>query len=116
MEPTIAPSLQTLARAALAILARDAERSGDAWRVTRKGPDGVPIEISCTGPDLPRDVPEEVATPGLIAAGRPWAGACRLTVTAPLIVFDLSWTPGEPMRVMGFSRGDWERDLLALAE
>lgn len=115
METTTAPSLQTLAQAALAILARDGERGGDAWRVVREEPGGVPLEISCAGPDLPRGVPEEIATPGLIAENRPWAGAYRLIVTARLIVFDVYWSPGEPLRVMGFSRGDWERDLLALA-
>jgi hypothetical protein len=32
-----------------------------------------------------------------------------------LLVLDLYWNTAEPMRIMQFSRGDWEEELRALA-
>lgn len=100
----MAASLHELAHAALAALAR-----ADARETVVPG--GVPIAIRLSGPDLPHDVPHEIATPQQIASERPWAGAHRLVVSAPLIVLDLYWNADEPLRIMTFSRGDWERDL-----
>ena len=113
------PSLGQLAGAALFVLAHKGARRVDVdrghWQVRLDGPGGVALDISCSGPELPDDVPADVAAPDLVAAQRPWVGAYRLVVTAPLVVLDLSWNPDEPLRVMTFSRGDWERDLMALA-
>ena len=39
----------------------------------------------------------------------------RLTVNAPLVVFDIAWRPDEPLRIMNFSRGNWEQELITLA-
>lgn len=116
-----APSLQDLAAAALAVLARDGARTegedGPRWQVVHQPPGGMKLDLSIAGPDLPSTVPGDIATPEQVMRERPWAGTCRLVVRcAGLIVLDLYWMPGAPTRIMGFSRGDWERDLLALAE
>lgn len=97
-------TLHELAKAALAAL----ERAG-AHEAAVDG--DVPIRIRLTGPDIPRDIPAEIASPERVARERPWTGIYRLIVSAPLIVLDLYWRPGEPLRIMTFSRGDWERDL-----
>jgi len=78
-----------------------------------RGAGGIEVAISLFGPDVPRTVPGVIATPDSIARERPWLGTYRLVIRAPLIVFDLYWTKDEPLRIMGFSRGDWERTLLA---
>jgi hypothetical protein len=110
------PTVHELAAAALAILARDGRPVpggvGAAW----VGPDGLAFELSCVGPDLPAAIERSIATAERIVKERPWTGTYRLVVRASrLIVFDLYWTPGEPTRIMGLSRGDWERSLLAFA-
>ena len=114
-----AASLSQLAQAALAVLAQNGARRVDAeedrWQARLEGPGGIALDILCTGPDLPAAVPAAVAPPELIASQRPWLGAYRMVVTAPVTVFDLSWNSDEPVRIMTFSRGDWEADLLALA-
>lgn len=112
-----APSLTTLAEAALAVLAREGahRNNGDIWEARVEGSDGLVLDISCRGPDLPATVPDRIAPPELIPTERPWTGTHRLVVTAPLIVFDLYWTPDQPLRIMTFSRGDWEAALLAVA-
>jgi hypothetical protein len=38
-----------------------------------------------------------------------------LTGERPVAVFDLAWRPDEPLRIMNFSRGNWEDELLAMA-
>lgn len=112
-------SLSQLAQAALAVLAQNGARrvdtDGGRWQARLEGPGGVALDILCTGPDLPATVPAAVASPDLIVSQRPWVGAYRVIVTAPVTVFDLAWNPDEPVRIMTFSRGDWEADLLALA-
>jgi hypothetical protein len=112
---TAAPTLQLLAEAALRVLARDGRRTEGEWRASLTS-GGLPLDLRCSGPDLPARVPDAIAPPDLIARQRPWVGAYRLVVTAPLIVFDLYWNPAEPLRIMTFSRGDWEKELLELAE
>ena len=112
-------SLSQIAQAALAVLAENGARrvdiDGGRWQARLEGPGGIAFDILCTGPDLPATVPAAVAPPDLIVSQRPWVGANRMVVTAPLIVFDLAWNTDEPVRIMTFSRGDWEADLLALA-
>ncbi len=53
--------------------------------------------------------------PNRIPGDPKWRGSHRLVVAPPLIALDLCWTPGEPLRIMTFSRGDWEDELLAMA-
>lgn len=119
--PTV-PDLIVLSAAALALLARhDAvetggdEGAGRTWSLTTAGADGTPLILSCSGPDLPAGIPPQTAHPSSIPVDRPWVGTYRLIVRAPLVVLDLYWRPDDPLRIMGFSRGDWEQALLALA-
>ena len=107
--------LTSLAGAALAILARDGERDGAGWRYAGETADGQAFAISCDGPDLPAAVPDETVLPSEIPGDPLWRGTHRLVVAPPLVALDLCWTPGEPLRIMTFSRGDWEDALLALA-
>ncbi len=51
----------------------------------------------------------------MIPFERPWVATYRLKVHAPLIVLDLAWRDDDPLRIMTFSRGDWEAGLMALA-
>jgi hypothetical protein len=138
--PTVtAPALVALAEAALALLSRGGtaspggESAGDtSWTLTAGGgnagnggnggnaggggnPGAPPLDLRCTGPDLPSSIPGEVAHPSVIPFERPWVATYRLTVHAPLIVLDLAWRESAPLRIMTFSRGDWEVDLVALA-
>ncbi len=119
---TTAPALKELAEAALALAAQegtvsdDGENPGDkTWKVAMTTPKGVAFEVSCCGPDLPASVPSMTVSPAEIPKQRPWVGAYRLVVAAPIIAFDIYWRGDEPLRIMTFSRGDWEDELLALA-
>jgi len=115
--------LKELAHAALALISRDGAptdggpNTGDkTWKLTKTSPDGVVFEVSCSGPNLPASVPDEVAQPADIPKQRPWNGTYRLVVAAPIIAFDVYWRTDAPLRIMTFSRGDWEQGLLALAQ
>lgn len=107
---------QKLAAAALALLGRDGRcEAGTRWTVARVPKSGVAFDITCTGPNLPAAIEPAIAPGALIARQRPWVGTYRLVVRAEhMIVLDLYWNVGEPTRIMGFSRGDWEADLVAL--
>ena len=107
--------LTALAEAALAVLAQDGEREGPGWRFATRTADGQAFEIGCLGPDLPGSIPAETILPTEIPKDPGWRGSHRLTVAPPLVAFDICWTPGAPLRIMTFSRGDWEDALLALA-
>lgn len=115
-------TLHDLAALALRVLARDGApvpdgaRTGEpGWHAKCAGDSGPALDISLAGPDIPGAISDPIAPPDLIARERPWKGKYRLAVNAPLVVLDLYWTPGEPLRIMSFSRGDWERDLAAAA-
>lgn len=117
-----APTLSDLAGAALKILARDgaptpaaAHTDEPGWRIGCEASSGTVIDISLAGPDIPAGIEEDVVPPEMIAKERPWKGTYRLAILAPLIVFDVAWSPGEPVRIMTFSRGDWETDLIEIA-
>jgi len=104
----------------LAILARAAEQPnggenpGDkTWRYATEITNGMDFNIYCTGPDLPASVPVETAFPADIPKQPKWVGAYRLVVAAPLVAFDICWQIGVPLRIMTFSRGDWEDELIA---
>ena len=116
------PVLKDLANAALALIGRDGALAdggpnpGDkTWNLTTILPGDVVFDVSCSGPDLPSAVPDEVAQPTDIPKQRPWAGTYRLVVAAPIVAFDIYWRTDAPLRIMTFSRGDWEKGLLALA-
>jgi hypothetical protein len=111
---TAAPPLQTLAEAALRVLACEGHETEGEWRASVPLA-GMQLDIRLAGPDLPSRLPALIAPADLIARQRPWIGAYRLTVTAPLIVLDLYWNSDEPLRIMTFSRGDWEAALVTLA-
>ncbi len=119
---TTPPVLKELAEAALALVARDGvvsdegENPGDrTWKVATTTPRGVALEVSCRGPDLPTSIPSETISPAEIPKQLPWVGTHRLDVVAPIIAFDIYWRDDAPLRIMTFSRGDWEDGLLALA-
>jgi len=110
-----APILAELAGAALRLLARNGERGVSGWTLAASASDGARLELRCDGPDLPGAIPGETAHPSAIRKQRPWTGTYRLSVKAPLLVLDLYWNAAEPLRIMQFSRGDWEDALRALA-
>ena len=110
-----APILAELAETALRLLAHRGERGASGWVFTATVPDGARLELRCDGADIPNAIPAETAHPSTIPKQRPWVGAYRLTVKAPLLVLDLYWNAAEPMRIMQFSRGEWEDALRALA-
>jgi len=114
---TAAPLL-ALSQAALSLLAARGTLAGDppTWHLATSAPGGTRIEITCSGPDLPAAVSSETIHPSAIPKQRNWVGRYRLVVHAPLRVLELHWNAGEPLRIMQFSRGVWEDDLLALAD
>ena len=113
--------MKTIAEAALAVLARAGDRTEGAgagtstWRFTAETPDGMAFEIRCDGPDLPATVPEITAFPADIPKDPGWQGTHRLVVSPPLVAFDICWRGDEPLRIMTFSRGDWETQLTEMA-
>ncbi len=109
-----APILSELAGIALQLLARKGERGASGCALTTTAADGARLELRCDGMDLPHAIPAETAHPSAIPKQRPWTGAYRLTVKAPLLVLDLYWNADEPMRILQFSRGEWEDALRAL--
>ena len=115
-------SLQDLANLGLKILARDglpvlgvANTDEAGWQVIAAGANDTPFDISLAGADIPAVLDEEIIPPAQVAEQLDWRGTYRLLVRAPLIVFDIYWNPGEPLRIMSFSRGDCEADLAKLA-
>ena len=76
--------------------------------------DGMDFDIYCTGPDLPAMVPAETAFPADIPKDPKWVGTYQIVVAAPLVAFDICWQVDVPLRIMTFSRGDWEDELIAL--
>ena len=115
------PVLKALADAALAVLARDGERTDDndpgplTWRFDTKTVQGMAFEIRCSGPDLPAAVPADTISPADIPKDPNWRETYRLIVAPPLIAFDICWRADGPLRIMTFSRGDWETQLTDLA-
>ncbi len=105
-----------LAEAALSILA---EKGGPAeervWHFETGTPEGMKFVIRLSGPDLPATVPAHTIFPADIPKDPGWRGTHRLTVAAPVLAFDICWRPDEPLRIMTFSRGDWEAQLASLA-
>lgn len=102
MDGTVPSPVHELARAALARL----KRAGGGVAVSGG------LEISYDGPAMPESVPHGITGYQDVLDGGPWEGAHRLVVRAPLVVLDIAWNADEPVRIMGFSRGDWERHVM----
>jgi len=116
------PVLTSMGEAALSLLdGKSAKSDGGAnpgdntWRLETETPEGVKFDISLSGPNLPNTIPNEITHPTLIPKERPWTGQYRLIVSAPLTVFDIYWEAQNPLRIMTFSRGDWEAELTSLS-
>lgn len=104
------------AHAALGVLRAAGRVADGAVRATVTPASGHPLSIAYRGPAPPDGVPEAVAGYQLVLEqGAGWTGAHRLRIEAPLPVFDLLWNDDEPVRILYFSRGDWEGDLLEAA-
>jgi hypothetical protein len=112
--PETPAAVAGLARAALAVLAKGA-RDGDGWSIADERA-GIRFRLRLAGPDLPADVPAALAAPELVQAQPHWRPRYTLQVRAPLIVLELMWTPEDPLRIVAFSRGDWEAVLSAWAD
>lgn len=104
------PSLSDLAQAALAVVGK---RGGPGVHAAVL--DGIQFAITLDGPDLPDAIPEKFAPPKMVRESMDWTGTYTLKVAAPCIVLEIAWNPGEPFRLMGFSRGSWENALTRLA-
>ena len=108
--PVLDDAIRAIADAALGQLHNSGGHS-----VTLPGPPGsgsAALEILYAGPAAPYTVPTEMASYETVARQPPdWMGTHRLTLHAPLVVFDMMWSDDEPVRVLGFSRGEWERAL-----
>ncbi len=74
------------------------------------------FEIALTGPGLADTVPDAMVSPPDIPKDPQWRGTHRLVVAPPNIALDLCWRDGDPLRIMTFSRGDWEAQLAELAQ
>ncbi len=114
-----------LAESALAILARKGEAAEECvWQFETqfqtRTPEGMKFVIRLSGsrlstPGVPATVPAHTVFPADIPKDPGWRGTYRLTVAAPVLAFDICWRPEEPLRIMTFSRGDWEAQLASLA-
>lgn len=117
------PVVRELCAAALCILARDGVRRNGAgpegetvFDYTGQCANGAKLEIICRADTLPRHIPAETLRPMDVAANVKWRAQARLIVRAPILAFDIAWREGEPLRIMTFSRGTWEAEVLREAE
>ena len=115
-----APALMELSAAALRILARAGDihqENGEKliWTKNVQTLDGMPLSIRLTGPDLPKAIADNTILPSHIPLEPHWQETYHLLVTAPLVTLEIAWGLGEPLRILNFSRGDWETNLLKLA-
>lgn len=123
VHPSItAPAIGEAAAAALAVLARDGAKSdvglrpGDhRWYYKGETADGQDFEIEFSGPDLPSQTAHQTILPSDIPKDFRWQGEYMLTVSPPNVAFQISWSASAPLRIMNFSRGSWEDELIAMA-
>jgi formate hydrogenlyase subunit 6/NADH:ubiquinone oxidoreductase subunit I len=121
IHPTEIPAdLKILSEAALTMLARHGAKAdhigGTSSRYCyTKTREGVPFNITLTGPDLPLSVPSEMILPSDIPKDPHWRETYHLSVAPPNIALELTWGPDDPLRILNFSRGDWETQLLKMA-
>ncbi|MBT5051467.1 MAG: hypothetical protein HOM58_23430 [Rhodospirillaceae bacterium] len=115
-----APALMEVSEAALSLLARDGDKTPadgnkSIWILNTETLDGMPLSIRLTGPDLPAAIAENTILPDRIPMEPHWQETYHLLITAPLITMEIAWGPDDPLRILNFSRGDWESYLLKLA-
>ena len=108
-------ALSLLALAGGAVPAAAGDEPND-WQFEQSGPTGTPFQISCIGPTLPTTLPAEVIRPADIAKDRPFVGTWRLIIKAPILVLDIYWQAGKPLRIMTFANGDWQQELASMAD
>tara|TARA_R110002072_G_scaffold58955_9_gene149899 strand:- start:880 stop:2235 length:1356 start_codon:yes stop_codon:yes gene_type:complete len=116
------PAIRDLAAAALNFLARQGAKSGDGirpgdsrWRYEGKTADGQRFNIDFSGPDLPSQTAEQTILPSDIPKDPKWQGEYMLTVSPPNVAFQIAWSKDDPLRILNFSRGSWETELLEMA-
>jgi len=73
------------------------------------------IAIIVQGPDIPAAIPASLAGPDDVAASVDFRPAYTLSIDAPRRVLELTWSAREDLRILCFSRGDWEQELAALS-
>ena len=75
----------------------------------------MPFHISFTGPDLPEAAADKMILPSDIPNNPHWQETYHLSVAPPNVALELTWGPDDPLRILNFSRGDWETQLLGMA-
>ena len=78
-------------------------------------PDGMPFDITLTGPDLPSSVADQMILPSDIPKDPHWYETYHLSVAPPNVALELTWGREDPLRILNFSRGDWEAQLRSMA-
>ena len=116
-----APALIELSAAALTVLAREAKNTTENngkffWDTHTETSGGTAIEITLEGPNIPAGISEKTILPSHIPSEPHWEETYHLTVAAPLTALEITWGPSDPLRILNFSRGEWEGDVLEMAE
>lgn len=100
--------IHSLARAAINCL-----RQADGRRAEIALPNGDVAALTYKGPSLPEFIPDSIADYEMVRTQPPgWSASHRLTLTCPLVVYDLCWNEDEPLRILTFCRGDWEQSFM----
>ncbi len=109
--------LHELIKAALIIVGRNQQTvvGDEESAVPLEVPGGADIEIRFAGPDIPTDIPTDLADDAVIRKTGEWKATYGLSLWAPLVVLDVCWNEGEPVILHTYSRGDWKEDLLSAA-
>jgi ferredoxin len=105
-----------LAELALGLLARDDAGRGENHYLFQADTPRGNFWVRLLGPDIPAAVPDSLAGPDQVSASVAFRAGYTLSIDAPRRVLELTWSTGEDLRILGFSRGDWELELAALAE
>jgi epoxyqueuosine reductase QueG len=121
--PTATPAvIADIAASALSVLAaRGSSEDGgqwpgdSTWSFRAETPDGMPFDISFTGPDLPGQIAERMILPSDIPSDPNWKDPYHLTIAPPNVAFEMAWGPDDPLRILNFSRGEWEEQLAGMA-
>ena len=43
-------------------------------------------------------------------------GTWRVMIKVPILVLDIYWQAGKPLRIMTFANGDWQQELASMAD
>lgn len=107
MDQTVSP-VHRIAHAMLDRL-QDTQRNN----VAVSAPGGECLTLDYRGPSIPDALPDEIATADMVTAQPAgWQATHILSIRAPLMVFAVAWNDGEPVRILVYSRGDWEQVLV----